>query len=272
MSVEALFNGAAADGALAHHRGLHYGDGIFRTCLIYTSQVHDIEGQLHKASADASVLGLVVDDAALRREAAALAEGMTRGVLKILLLRRGGERGYRSAGQAADRLLCRYPLPVLPAAAATRGVRVARSAQRLAAQPTLAGIKHLNRLEQVLASRQWPAGADEVLLADAEGRPVAGTRTNLFWISGGALRTPRLDACGVAGYMRDKVLAAAAALAIPSEVAPGSWDELEAADEVFLSNSLVGLWPVAALEARRWAAPGPVTRRLMAHLRHPELG
>lgn len=270
MSAVALFNGAPEAG-LAHHRSLHYGDGVFRTCLIYNSHLIDKEEQYEKITRDAAALGLAADGAALRREAQTLAEGQPRAVLKLMLLRAGGQRGYRSAETRADRLLCRYPMPELPAAAWTRGVRVFRSPLQLAAQPALAGIKHLNRLEQVLASRGWPDGADEGVLGDDQGRPLSGTRSNLFWVTQEGLRTPRLDRCGVAGLMREKVLAAARMLDIPATIAPGSWAELEGAHEVFLTNSLIGIWPVAAMDGRRWDAPGPVTRRLMDHLRHPVL-
>ncbi|MBI3171341.1 MAG: aminotransferase class IV, partial [Hydrocarboniphaga effusa] len=135
----------------------------------------------------------------------------------------------------------------------------------------LAGVKHLNRLEQILASREWEPGADEGLLADDQNRPVSGTRGNLFWVGQGALRTSALDRCGVAGLMRGKVLQAAAALGLPYTVAEGSWNELESADEVFVTNSLIGLWPVRAMGDKSWAAPGPVTRRLMEAIKHPQL-
>ena len=69
----------------------------------------------------------------------------------------------------------------------------------MAAQPLLAGIKHLNRLEQVLASRDWPDGVDEAMLGDDRGQPVCATRANLFWVRHGVLHTPALDRCGVAG-------------------------------------------------------------------------
>lgn len=272
MTHALLFNGAPRAAELAWHRGLNYGDGVFRTCLIYSSQLIDVEAQLEALSADASRLGLQPPAAnVLTAEALALAAGEDRAVLKVLLLRTGGGRGYRPDAGACDRLLCRYPAPDYPASHWERGIHAARSDFRLATQPALAGIKHLNRLEQVLASRTWPEGADEVIVADAADRPLSGTRSNLFWITRGTLRTPSLTECGVAGRMRERVLAAAATLGLRAEVAPGSWDELELADEAFVTNSLIGIWPLASLDGRRWQAPGPVTARLMAQLRHPRL-
>ena len=263
-----LFNGTAAPG-LALHRALHYGDGVFRTCFIYSQHVIDIQEQCELVNVDAGRIGLApVPMETLRREATELAVAQARGVLKMMLLRGGRARGYRRQDPATDRLLCRYPAATYPATSWERGVRVARSDFRLAAQPALAGIKHLNRLEQVLASRDWPDGVHELLVSDDAGRPISGTRTNLFWVSGGLVRTPTLDRCGVSGHMRRKVLSLAG---VRARLGEGSWEEVEGADEVFLTNSLVGIWPVAALGARHWTAPGPVTRELMARLAHPRL-
>ena len=269
MSALALFNGGAVPD-LSAHRGLNYGDGVFRTCLIYQSKVVDIAEQCEIMNEDAARLGLdPAPVAALLREAASLAAGTPVGVLKMMLMRAGAGRGYRGEGTASDRLLRRYDAPALPAGRWRSGVQAIRSTVALATQPALAGIKHLNRLEQVLASRDWPEGVDEALLADAAGRPVCGTRTNVFWVRANVLVTPALERCGVAGFIRRKVLALAATLGIRVEIRDGSRDELDAADEAFLTNSLVGIWPLARLDARRWDAPGPVTRRLTERLAHP---
>jgi 4-amino-4-deoxychorismate lyase len=265
----ALFNGGAVPD-LTRHRGLNYGDGVFRTCLIYDSQVIDISDHCDIANKDGARLGLAaVPVATIEREAASLAAGQPRAVLKLTLMRAGVGRGYRGREAGTDRLLCRYPIPAYSPACWTEGVTAFRSDLRLATQPALAGIKHLNRLEQVLASRAWVSGADEALLADDAGRPVCGTRSNLFWISGGVLHTPNLTRCGVAGLMRRKVLALAAKLGIAAQVRDARWEEFEGADEAFLTNSLVGIWPLARLGARRWDAPGAVTRELTERLAHP---
>jgi 4-amino-4-deoxychorismate lyase len=267
----ARLNGRPVAADLAFHRGLAYGDGVFRTCLIYKRQVIDMTEQLSLAIRDARQFGLRADRRALLREMAALTAGQHRGVLKILLLRSGNERGYRSTVTRADRLLLRSPAPRFAESAWTRGIRAARSSFRLAAQPALAGIKHLNRLEQVLASRHWRRGADEMIVCDERGRPHCGTRTNLFWVRRGVLRTPVLDRCGVAGLMRAKVLALARRSRLRVRIAAGSWRELANAEEAFVTNSLIGIWPLAQLDRTRWRAPGPVTRELMRQLDHPRL-
>lgn len=270
MSAGALFNGAPVTPDLAFHRGLHYGDGVFRTCLVDGSRVVDLEAQLDKILLDAARLKLETKRRALEKELVALATHQARAVIKVLLLRAGAERGYRASSTAADRLLLRYPAPVFAASAWQRGIRARKSDFRLAAQPRLAGIKHLNRLEQVLASAQWPGKAGELIVGDDQGRPVCGTRTNLFWVTRGRLRTPALDRCGVAGVMRDKVLKLAGAAKVPARIAAGSWHELAGAEEAFVTNSLIGIWPLASLGTRRWRAPGEVTRDLMQRLQHPQ--
>lgn len=269
---KALINGAPASGYKIWNRGLHYGDGVFRTCLIYNEKVIDLEKQIEKLINDAEAVSLYFSDRdVLLKEALELAHGQAQAVLKILLVRAGASRGYRSSVATADRLLCSYPTSRYPSANWERGIVVFRSRVQLGAQPMLAGVKHLNRLEQILASREWEPGADEGILADDQNRPVSGTRGNLFWVKQNTLHTPALDRCGVAGLMRDKVMQAAAAMQLPLSVAAGSWADLEGADEVFVTNSLIGLWPVRTMGAKTWAAPGPLTRRLMDAIQYPQL-
>lgn len=270
-ALQALFNGAPmVSEALTVSRGLHYGDGVFRTLLKYDGQLLDSRLQFIKLAHDAKSLGLEPPAADLLLEDAGLVSAtVTSGVVKILLLRSGAGRGYTPQTAQADRLLLAYPLPAYPAEHWTQGIAAFRCSLRLARQPALAGIKHLNRLEQVLASRDWPEGAAEGILCDERGVPVCGTRSNLFWISEGQLHTPALDGCGVAGMMRDKVLACATALGLPVRVESRPWAKLLDADEAFVSNSLIGVWPLRSLEQRQWQAPGPVTTRLAAVLRHP---
>ena len=269
MSLAVLFNGGVPPD-LSAHRGLHYGDGVFRTCFIYDSQVIDINDQIDIVIEDSQRLAMSpVDREQLASEARRLAAGVDKGVLKILLLRSGEARGYGAAAAPTDRLLRRYDAPPHRADCWEQGVTVSRSPVVLASQPALAGIKHLNRLEQVLASQALEPDSDEALLADEEGHPVCGTRTNLFRVKDGVLCTAPLDRCGVAGHVRRKVLALAPTLGVEARVQHGTWDDLFAADEAFLTNSLIGIWPIARLGARAWVAPGPLTRRFMDRLAHP---
>ena len=159
------------------------------------------------------------------------------------------------------------PLPSYPAANAEQGVCLYPCVTRLAEQPLLAGLKHLNRLEQVLARGEWQDPAFvEGLMRDQSGRVIEGVYSNLFLLKDDVLATADLSRCGVAGVMRAEVLEQAMRLGISCEVRDIGYDELLGADEVFLCNSLYGIWPVRELAASVWPA-GPLTRKLQALIR-----
>jgi len=271
--MKALLDGRAEEGEWITSRALHYGDGVFRTALVVDGRVIDLDRQIAKLAADARWLGLDARGADLcARDAKRLARRTDRAVIKMLLWRKGGRRGYRPDSSATARLVTSSELPAAPRKNWLRGVRAFRSPMILGSQPRLAGIKHLNRLEQVLASDGWPRGVDEAILCDAGGRPIGGTKSNLFWIARGRLYTPLLDACGVAGVMRQKVLEVAQRLGVPWRIGAFAWRDFIAADEAFLTNSLIGIWPVRQCETQRWHAPGRLTRRLSEALAHPWTG
>ncbi|MFP5357091.1 MAG: aminodeoxychorismate lyase [Gammaproteobacteria bacterium] len=270
--MKARRNGRPERAALAWSRGLHYGDGVFRTLLKYQSQIIDIEHHLKKISDDCARLHLAPPDHdALYADSLAVSRERETAVIKWLVLRQAGDRGYAPGGEASERLVLCAPPPSYPAACWTQGIRALRSAVTLAPQPLLAGVKHLNRLEQVLASRGWPDGVLEALQTDPGGHPLCGTRSNLFWVKNGCLYTPDLGLGGVCGIMRNKIMHLAHSLNIPLYVVRAPWQSLLEADEAFICNALIGLWPLRALDERRWPAPGPVSRRLQAALAHPRL-
>ena len=271
MNPRALFNGQEA-GELAGSRGLHYGDGVFRTVLIDEGAPLDWQRQARKLEADALALHLRPPPGSLlQAEVLALVRGQGQAVLKIILARRATGRGYRPLSDDCDRLLLLGEVPRYDERNWTEGIEACRSALQLAEQPALAGLKHLNRLEQVLASRDWPAPVQEAILGDGHDRPVCGTRSNLFWVEHGVLVTPDLSRCGVAGAMRERVLELAASLNLETVVTDAPWASLLHAQEAFVTNSLIGIWPLRRLETRHWPEPGPLTMRLQAALRHPRL-
>lgn len=266
----ALWNGLAASGESLLSRGLHYGDGVFRTMLAIDGAPQLLETHLETLERDALQLRMQPPPRTLlAAECRALAAGHARVVLKLMLLRKAGGRGYRPASDDCDRLLLRSEAPQPVPSRVSQGIRAFRSPVTLARQPLLAGAKHLNRLEQVLASRDWPDGADEGILCDAEDHAICGTRSNLFWVREGRLGTPPLDTCGVRGVMRHTILELARQQNLNVELRDLHWTALQQADEVFVCNSLIGLWPVRWLGERALAAPGPVTALLLKALGLP---
>jgi 4-amino-4-deoxychorismate lyase len=143
-----------------------------------------------------------------------------------------------------------------------RPITLARRAS-VGSSPALAGVKHLNRLENVLArARLAGTGCDEAILATGDGELVGGTMSNLFAVLDDCLVTPPLEVAGVRGVMREVVLREAAASGIEVRQPPLRRADLARASELFFTNVRIGLWPVAALDGWRGAAPGPRVRAL----------
>jgi len=252
-----LVNGEPAASIPADDRGFSYGDGVFRTLTVRGGAVPLWARQYAKLASDCRALGIdPPSETALLADVHHVAGRMPDCVLRITVTRGSGGRGYvLPAAVVPRRIVAASALPDIPEEFAVRGIAVRYCTLRLAAQPRLAGIKHLNRLENVLARAEWndPEIA-EGLLCDAEGSVIEGTRCNLFLAERGALVTPDLSRCGVAGVTRDAIMELAHAHGTACRIEPVSRERLEAADEVMLVNSLIGVWPVARLEERSWKA------------------
>jgi 4-amino-4-deoxychorismate lyase len=184
-------------------------------------------------------------------------------VLKIIVTRGSGGRGYRPPEHPElTRVVVRYPWPEYPDSYRQQGISMRMCDTPLARNPVLAGLKHLNRLEQVLARAEWQdTQIAEGVMCDTDGDVIEGTMTNIFLVQDELLLTPDLGQCGVAGVMREIVLENAAARGIPCRIGRVSREVLYHADEVFVCNSIVELWPVRRIGQYHYA-PGPVTREL----------
>jgi len=270
MSAEdARVDGIATDRVSVLERGLHYGDGLFETIACPHGVPRFLE--LHVARLREGCERLRIETpaaAALAREVHALLTPGVRAVVKLLVTRGvAQQRGYAaSAGARPSRIALRYAWPVPAAAAAREGVRVRLATLRLGENPLLAGLKHLNRLEQVLAREEWhDPDIAEALLFSSSGRLISGTMSNVFLVRDGRLVTPRMDLCGVAGIMRRVVLQEAPACGIIASEEVLRLEDLQGAQEVFLTNALTGIRPVRDL-AGMMRSPGPLTQRLQGQL------
>ena len=254
----------------AEDRGLAFGDGLFETMRLHGARVPLLERHLQRLQHGALRLRIALEIDELRAEISRFlsSSGTDEGILKLIVTRGDGGRGYRvDAGNEARRILMQRPLAQHPAQWWSEGVSIRHCDTRLGSNPSLAGMKHLNRLEQVLARLEWDdAQIAEGLMCDQKGRIVEGVSTNLFLVSGGRLLTPVIDNCGVAGVMRGFILdVVAPELALHTEQVHCERALLGAAQEVFLCNAVIGVWPVRQLGAKRWPL-GPVTRRVQAHV------
>ncbi|HKJ22844.1 MAG TPA: aminotransferase class IV, partial [Gammaproteobacteria bacterium] len=164
---------------------------------------------------------------------------------------------------AVTRIVSTHPPPDYPPSFYTDGVAVRVCRTRLACRHPLAGLKHLNRLEQVMARGEWDdPDVPEGLMLDHDDHLIEGTMSNVFLVDGDQLITPDVSGSGVAGIMRGLILELAPDLAMTPVVRPVFVTELGTAGEVFVCNSLIGLWPVKAVDGDRRLRPGPATRRL----------
>ncbi len=262
-----LVDGNTAEGLPFDDRGLAYGDGLFETLAIFDGRVPWFERHLARLGVGCDRLGLPrPDPARLREETERLAEGQRRGVIKWIYTAGSGGRGYaRPDPVAPRRIVSLHPWPDHPRAHWEEGIGLFACRLRLSAQPELAGIKHLNRLEQVLARRELPPDCAEGVLCNAGGEVVECINSNLFVVRDGTLITPPIGDCGVHGLMRRWTLETAMEEDIDTAIEPLQPSDLEQADEIFVTNTLIGLWPV-----RRYGAVflqrGPVWQRLFDRL------
>ena len=248
MNRVAMFRGEeAVEGLACDDRGLAYGDGLFETMRIDRGGVPWWPRHRARLAQGARRLGIAMPTGPwLDGRVAEAVDGVDQGVLKLVLTRGAGARGYLPPAQPAPTLI----LSVHPLSAPSgRGLDVAWSPVRLAEQPLLAGIKHLNRLEQVLARQEAATrGLDEALMLDASGRPVCATSANLVVLVEGRWLTPPTDRCGVAGVCRGWLLERG--LVCEAQLPPA---QVEAAQAVFLCNAVRGILPVARMDGRSLA-------------------
>lgn len=261
--MQAWINGQPAECLALADRGLAYGDGLFETIKVKAGQAVLLERHLARLQEGCQRLTIPCDMPLLRSELSTFMQQLGEGVCKLIVTRGAGQRGYAAPEPCyPQRILQASPLPQWPTANRQQGIQLFACQLRLSSQPALAGLKHLNRLEQVLARAEWsdPAYA-EGLLMDQQGRVMDGVFSNIFIVHNQQLITPELTQCGVAGVMRAELLARATAAGIAVQVRDISLQQLLAADEVFTCNSLYGIWPVRKYASQYWPL-GAVTRTL----------
>jgi len=257
----------------AADRSVHYGDGVFETIRVRDHQPEFLARHLARLRVGCERLGFnAVPWDRVETETLELARQKAEGALKIILSRGSGGRGYRfGSEQHTTRIIGLYDLPQWPDSITTTGIRARVCSLRLSIQPRLAGIKHLNRLEQVLARAEWDdESIREGLMLDLNDRLIEGTMSNVFLVREGRLLTPDLSQCGVSGIMRSVIMDVAERADITVETCALTLDDVRTADEVFICNSLIGIWPVTTIDTIGVYPVGPISRKLGEQLQQVE--
>lgn len=248
-----LVNGIPGERLDPLDRGLQYGDGVFETIAVLDGRGRFAGWHFERLAEGARRLGLPQPDQAMLLSQIAAAWPRGRGVVKLVWTRGPAGRGYRPPPDAQPTCIAAgFEWPAWAATAWSDGVRLRYCRTRWSRNPALAGLKHLNRLEQVLARAEWSdESVAEGLMLDDREQVISGTQSNVFAVIAGRIVTPGLDQCGVAGVMRRAFCGWAAANATAVTERGILAGELETATELFVTNALIGAWPVRELAGKR---------------------
>ena len=263
-------NGQVVDSIAIDDRAAHYGDGVFETIAIRDNEPRFWQLHVARLKTGCARLGIDCPNENILREQldTALAQAPLEtdfATAKIVVSAGRGPRGYQRDPDVIPALrLGLFAATPLPATSYRNGVAARLCSSRLAIQPQLAGVKSLNRLEQVLARAEWnDSTVFEGLMLDTAGRLICGTMSNMFIVTKSGLHTPAITRCGVSGIMRQHLLGLLQDDGLKCDVRDIRSDELDDIEELFLSNSQFGVLPVHHCGLREWPV-GPVTKRIQA--------
>ncbi|WP_145514562.1 aminodeoxychorismate lyase [Yersinia massiliensis] len=240
-------NGVEQNLISASDRSVQFGDGCFTTARVCDGRVVWLDKHiLRLQQATERLLMPTVNWNALTQEMVEAGSHTEEGVLKVIISRGSGGRGYNGAAcQHPTRIISLSDYPAQYHNWRERGVSLALSPVPLARNPLLAGVKHLNRLEQVLIRAHLERTmADEALVLDTEGMLVECCAANLFWRRKEVIFTPDLSLSGVDGIMRQQIMSCLSAHGRRIEIVSQPPNVLADADEVMICNALMPLLPV----------------------------
>lgn len=265
-----LVNGKITDRINAKDRGLQYGDGLFETIAYRNQQLEFLDLHLARLRLGCERLHMPTHFfESLSNELTVVIDSLeSDAVVKIIITRGEGGRGYNQPEFVIPtRILSTHPMPNYPISN-QHGVSIIQCKQMISQNPTLAGLKHLNRLEQVLARSEWnDSHISEGLMTDLHGHLIEGTMSNLFIVKSGVIITPDLSLAGIKGIIRQQVISLATQHSFELVKTSIRYNDLINADEAFLTNSIMGIWPITTID-RQFSLPyGDITKQLQGALK-----
>lgn len=272
MESTTLVNGQPSNTLEVSDRGLAYGDGVFETIALSQGQVQLWQGHQQRLITGLLTLGIVADRVSAQNLVDAIANdiqtayvlyGRPKGVIKITVTRGSGGRGYAPPIESIPtRIVSILPWPLGRSHLSGDGVRVQICQHRWSNNTALAGVKHLNRLDQVMARSEWSdSNIHEGIMLDQNGLVISGVMSNLFIQMDGVLITPKLDQCGINGTMAQVVRTIAEQCNIDVVQQQVTLELLLKADAAFMTNSLNGMWPIITLTQSTLGSPSLNTTR-----------
>lgn len=255
-----LINGDFNQAISPLDRGFAYGDGVFRTMVIRSGLPVNWPLHYQKLVADCAAIGIVCPSAELLMSdflqlfSIEDVDSEKQEVAKIMITRGEGERGYKPpAVTTPTRVIIKSAMPQYAKESYAGGVQLHVCNTRLSSQVKLAGVKHLNRLENILARMEWrDEDIFDGVLLDQQGGVIECTMSNIFARFDKVLVTPDLSECGVAGITRQRICDVSSALNLTAEVAPLSLSRMLQADELIICNSLYGAFQVSKIGDTTW--------------------
>ncbi|MDH5612174.1 MAG: aminodeoxychorismate lyase [Gammaproteobacteria bacterium] len=246
-------------------RGLHYGDGLFETIACVDHKLQFWNEHIVRMQNSAQQLGIELS--AIKYFESDVqnmlqAHSVSGCVIKLILTRGQSERGYRSSlPQKPTRIVILSDLPPYSEQYAKQGINACFCQHPVSNNSRLAGIKHLNRLDNVLARNEWQDEYQEGFMFDESGHLIEGTMSNVFAVKKNQLYTPSLNLSGVNGIIRAQILSIAQEQKIQSKVTNITKEEIMSMDEIFVCNSIIGIWPVNTLNNKSYEI-GPITQKI----------
>ena len=266
-----IVNGIPAETISVHDRAFQYGDGVFETLAVVNGKPAQLPAHIKRLKTGLKKLDIRIDTDKLQQEIIQYAKPHESAALKVIVSRGQSQRGYRApAGIKPNIILMLSEKKYQTEINVNAAIDIQLCKTPLSYNSILAGIKHLNRLEQVLASNEWnDPSIQEGIMCDIDGNVIAATAANIFLWKDNSLVTPDLSQCGIAGTVRQLVLDTAEDLSIPCRIDKCSIDDCHHADALFLTNALAGIKPVKQFESTEYPAdawPQHLYQKVMQHV------
>ena len=247
MDSIAIINGKEQSNISIFNRNFQYGDGLFETCVVNNNQILFWEKHLSRLDIGCRKLKIknIEEEIWLKDIKKALSLTSKKNcVLKLILSRGNSQRGY---SYPDDILQVRVVIvSEMKNVQAKESFSLEYASSGYHSNPNLAGIKHCNRIEKILARSSLKR--DEAIMLDENQNIISVTQGNIYFIFGQSLVTPKLDRCGVIGSRRSLILELAESIELNVEEGNVSMNDAKKADEAFISNSIMGIQSVNSIE------------------------